>query len=79
MKRKSIVVLLCALVFVAMSVIVFVSIDKSSRSELTDVCIEALTNCEITKGDNVKFRCSGDGKCSVTYMGHTLTCDGTKE
>ena len=40
--------------------------------------VEALADCEITKGGSVKLKCTGDGSCSKSYLGYTLTCDGTK-
>jgi hypothetical protein len=40
--------------------------------------VEAIAGCEITKNGKVVLNCSGGGKCSTTYMGYTLTCDGTK-
>lgn len=40
--------------------------------------IEATAMCEVTKGDKVRLKCDGDGTCSTSYMGHTLTCDGKK-
>ena len=49
-----------------------------SLSDLTMDNVEALAFCEITKGDNVKLRCDGEGTCSKRYMGYTLTCDGTE-
>ena len=40
--------------------------------------IEALAFCEISRGDNIKLICTGEGTCSQSALGHTLTCDGTK-
>ena len=40
--------------------------------------VEALSSCEITKKGKVVLRCTGDNRCSTTYLGYTLTCDGTK-
>jgi hypothetical protein len=47
-----------------------------SAPSLTD--IEAAADCEVTKGGSVKLSCSGSGSCSTTYLGYTLTCDGSK-
>lgn len=48
-------------------------------NELFDTNVEALSDCEITteKG-KVLFSCRGENTCSATYLGKTLTCDGTK-
>lgn len=40
--------------------------------------IEALAFCEITKGNKARLRCDGEGTCSKSYLGYTLTCDGTE-
>lgn len=41
--------------------------------------IEAVAECEVTnKRGKVLLKCTGSDSCSTTYMGHTLTCDGTK-
>ena len=47
-------------------------------SDLMLANVEALADCEITKGGSVKLKCTGDGSCSKSYLGYTLTCDGTK-
>jgi hypothetical protein len=40
--------------------------------------VEATAACEISRGGEVKLSCSGANNCSTTYLGYTLTCDGTK-
>ena len=47
-------------------------------SNLTLNNIEATAMCEVTKGDKVRLKCTDKETCSTTYLGHTLTCDGTK-
>ena len=55
----------------------YVSQQRANISDLEKANVEALTSCEITRGDNVKYNCDGDtGKCEITYLGHTLTCSG---
>ena len=52
--------------------------SKASVYSLLSENVESMTFCEITKGDKVRLKCTGEGVCSTTYMGHTLTCDGKK-
>lgn len=41
--------------------------------------VEALSSCEITKGDKVKFKCTDNtGECSISGFGATLKCSGKK-
>ena len=57
---------------------VYNSQKSDVMSELALANVEALADCEITKGGSMKLKCTGDGSCSKSYLGYTLTCDGTK-
>lgn len=52
--------------------------NEVELSDLTLSNVEATAMCEVTKGDKVRLKCTGKETCSTTYLGHTLTCDGTK-
>ena len=53
-----------------------------NSNELSDVAlanVEAMSACEITRGDKIILRCDGEeGTCTAKYMGHVLTCTGKK-
>ena len=57
---------------------VYANQQSEAMSDLMLANVEALADCEITKGGSVKLKCTGDGSCSKSYLGYTLTCDGTK-
>lgn len=57
---------------------IYANYQSEVISELTLANVEALADCEITKGGKVRLRCTGDGTCSKSYLGYTLTCDGTE-
>jgi hypothetical protein len=71
-----------ALVVVAIAVgaMINVNLNKSNNhaGNLALANVEALADCEITRGGTTILSCSGSGSCSTKYMGYTLTCDGTK-
>lgn len=55
--------------------------SQKSNVEMSDLAmtnVEALADCEVSKKDKVVLSCAGLGSCSTTYLGYTLTCDGTK-
>lgn len=54
--------------------------SNSSRDAVLMSEVEALSSCEITRGNKViKFACSGNtGTCTASAYGYTLTCNGTK-
>ena len=51
---------------------------EGALSDLALENIDALAACEVSKGEDIKFQCEGEGTCSKTVMGYTLTCDGTE-
>lgn len=54
-------------------------INDSSRNAMMLGDVEALSSCEITKGDKVKFKCTDNtGECSISGFGATLKCSGKK-
>ncbi len=77
MKKKLLFAAGAVLLASAVSAFVCVNKENNSIDGLFDDSIEALASCEISKGDTIKYLCSGNnGKCTITYMGFTLTCDG---
>ena len=50
----------------------------NGMSEFALANVEALADCEITKGGSTKLTCEGEGTCSKSYLGYVLTCDGTE-
>lgn len=53
--------------------------NLNKEDDLFSVNVDALADCEISnKGGEIIFSCSGENTCSVTYLGKTLTCDGTQ-
>jgi len=57
---------------------VYTNQKAEPMSDLMLANVEALADCEIVKGGSVKLKCTGDGSCSKSYLGYTLTCDGTE-
>lgn len=49
-------------------------------SNTNDIFInsDADAMCEIKHGSTVVLACEGNGQCTVSKMGYTLTCDGTQ-
>ena len=78
MKKKLLIAACSLLTLAAVSALLF-AVESSKSSVILSSRSEALTDCEI-KGPHgsVAFSCSGEGTCSATKMGYTLTCDGTK-
>lgn len=77
MKKNFFVALVVLLVF-ATAYSVYTSEQEVKMPELALDNIEALAFCEITKGNKARLRCDGEGTCSKSYLGYTLTCDGTE-
>jgi len=78
MKKK----IFAGVAVLAVTIVVAWNVNISSKAnETLNVSlanVEANAECEITKGNSVKLRCSGANTCSTPYLGYTLTCDGTK-
>ena len=79
MKKMILLAAGAVLLVAAVSAFVYVKNENNAMNELFDTNVEALSDCEITteKG-KVLFSCRGENTCSATYLGKTLTCDGTK-
>lgn len=80
--KKKIVFLACALFVIGAGCLVGFSAsnEKDAWYAFGSSNTEALTDCEITNGKGtVIFSCKGAKTCSETYLGKTLTCDGTKQ
>jgi hypothetical protein len=53
------------------------SLNRNATFDVTLANVEALSSCEITRGNNTVFSCIGDtGTCSDSSWGYTLTCSG---
>lgn len=69
-----------ALLIASAAVTGIIAFANATRSGLISTDVDALAGCEITnKKGEVLFSCSGENTCSETYLGKTLTCDGTKD
>jgi hypothetical protein len=78
MKKKiSFAVLVAAVV--VWNVNLILSSQNCEMIDLRLADVEAVADCEIVKNGSVKLKCSGINTCSTSYMGYTLTCDGTKQ
>ena len=53
--------------------------NKSNISNMVLPNIEAISACEVFKGDKLVFECEGkEGTCTEKYLNVTLTCSGKK-
>ncbi len=78
MKAKIVYVAVATLFLAVVALAVYFSCIVSSPLCSDDM--EALSSCEVTRGEGdnavVLFQCEGEGLCSKTIRGFTLTCDG---
>lgn len=78
MKAKIVYVAAATLILAIVALAVYFSCGIASHLCSDDV--EALSSCEVTRGEGdnavVLFQCEGEGFCSKTIRGFTLTCDG---
>ena len=78
MNKKVLKAAFVAAIAMVSGINVFNAHKTEALSDLALPKVEALAACEITKNDNIKLKCDGEGTCSKTYLGYTLTCDGTE-
>lgn len=76
--RKTFLILSVTLFSLAIGYNVHNSQHDVQLLDLTIENVEAMAFCEITKGNKVRLKCDGEGTCSKSYLGYTLTCDGTE-
>ena len=72
-------IILATVVLVSSGIFVYQEKHVEAVSDLAFSEVEALSHCEITRKGKIILECDGnEGTCSATYLGYTLTCNGTE-
>jgi len=75
MKKKTLAIV--AMVFLLGIVAALVCVGKKA---LTGISVEALSGCEVQKGQETIWKCVGEtGECKVRRGIFSLTCTGEKQ